>query len=292
MLPNFLYIGPDKSGSTWIYQVLKSHPDVYVPNVKDIYYFDRYYDKGRDWYESFFSSVKNQKAVGELSHDYLYSIQAAHRIKQCIPGVRLITCLRDPVERAVSCYNYCIRLGLVTGDFAEAVERYPSIVNNSFYYTPLRRYFDEFDRSQIVILWYKDMVLQPKEFAKNLFRQLGVDDNIECSVIGTRVLGAGVPRNVTVARSAKFLAQALRRMGFTELVGHLKNNRLIQQSLYKAHPNGIKPSFKSEFTEKLRNLYHSDIIQLEKLLGEDLSEWYASRAANKCIESSYDTSYQ
>ena len=40
MRPDFLYIGPDKSGSTWLYEVLRRHPEVFVPSVKDLYFFD------------------------------------------------------------------------------------------------------------------------------------------------------------------------------------------------------------------------------------------------------------
>ena len=53
--PNFLFIGPDKAGSSWLFRVLGSHPEVYLSPAKDIYYFDRYYDRGIDWYLSRFA---------------------------------------------------------------------------------------------------------------------------------------------------------------------------------------------------------------------------------------------
>ena len=45
-LPNFLYIGPDKAGSSWLHEMLIRHPDVYLTPAKDLYFFDRYYDRG------------------------------------------------------------------------------------------------------------------------------------------------------------------------------------------------------------------------------------------------------
>lgn len=276
MLPNFLYIGPDKSGSTWIYETLKRHPDIYVPKIKDIYYFDKYFYRGTKWYESFFESARNRKAIGELSHDYMYSKDAARRIKECIPNVKLVTCLRDPVDRAVSCYNYCVRLGLVTGEFEEAAKRYPTIVSNSFYFKALKNYFEYFDRSQIFVLWYKDLVAQPLEFARQLFRILEVNESVADSASGNRVLEAGAPRNVILARTAKHAAKVLRHMGFITLLGHLKSSTLVQKSLYKSYSSGVIKSPEGQTRDKLRKLYYPDILQLQELLDVKLSSWYPS----------------
>ena len=81
MKPNFLFIGPDKTGSSWLYQILRGHPECHVPELKDIYFFDRFYARGLDWYLSLFdSAAPGARAVGELSHDYLFSPAAAERI--------------------------------------------------------------------------------------------------------------------------------------------------------------------------------------------------------------------
>ena len=50
VLPNLVYIGPDKAGSTWLFGLLNRHPDVFMTPAKDLYFFDRYYDKGIEWY--------------------------------------------------------------------------------------------------------------------------------------------------------------------------------------------------------------------------------------------------
>ena len=41
--PNFLYVGAGKSGSTWIFEIFRDHPEIFVPISKDIMFFDRYY---------------------------------------------------------------------------------------------------------------------------------------------------------------------------------------------------------------------------------------------------------
>ena len=43
---DFIFLGPSKTASTWIYEAIRSHPDLFVPVTKDIYFFDKYFDKG------------------------------------------------------------------------------------------------------------------------------------------------------------------------------------------------------------------------------------------------------
>ena len=50
--PTFLYIGAPKAGSSWLYEILREHPEVFVPTAKDTQFFDYYFDKGFDWYLS------------------------------------------------------------------------------------------------------------------------------------------------------------------------------------------------------------------------------------------------
>ena len=57
LLPNFLHIGPSKSGSTWLHEVLIGHPEVYLSQAKDLYFFNRYYDRGPGWYRAQFRSA-------------------------------------------------------------------------------------------------------------------------------------------------------------------------------------------------------------------------------------------
>jgi len=54
-LPTFVFIGPGRSGSTWMYELLRSHPDVCLGRgTKETLFFEKHYDRGVDWYESFF----------------------------------------------------------------------------------------------------------------------------------------------------------------------------------------------------------------------------------------------
>src|SRR5688572_20231054 len=37
--PDFICIGPPKTGTTWLFEVLKDHPGVWLPPVKEVQYF-------------------------------------------------------------------------------------------------------------------------------------------------------------------------------------------------------------------------------------------------------------
>jgi hypothetical protein len=43
MLPNFLVIGAQKTGTTWLAKCLGEHPDILVPEVKEVCFFDRHF---------------------------------------------------------------------------------------------------------------------------------------------------------------------------------------------------------------------------------------------------------
>ena len=66
--PNFLYIGTRKAGSTWLYSVLASHPDVYMAPGKGLYFFDNNYDRGSEWYRHHFAAAGRESIVGEVMH--------------------------------------------------------------------------------------------------------------------------------------------------------------------------------------------------------------------------------
>src|SRR5262249_315268 len=144
--PNFLFIGADKSGSTWLFHVLRQHPGCFVPPAKDIYYFDRHYARGPRWYASFFEPPNAATAVGGLADDFLFSEVAAERIHRDLPGVKLIAFLRHPVERTFSEYLYLVRSGLAGGrTFREVADLHPELLDHSRYARHLPAYLDRFD---------------------------------------------------------------------------------------------------------------------------------------------------
>jgi hypothetical protein len=275
-LPNFLYIGPDKSGSSWLFHVLSRHAECYVPAAKDIYFFDRYYDRGLDWYHSFFKGAPpGAKAIGELSHDYLFSTKAASRIARDLPGVRLVSSLRNPVERTFSHYLYLVRSGLTNQSFEVALEQFPELIDNSLYAKHLAVYFRKFDRAKIKVLLFDRLQDDPCGFASELFEflEMSLTEKIPYE---DHVLPAGRPRSAALARVLKVGANVARDLGFPDIVGRIKRGPL-SQVVYQTYAPEERPVVAEATARRLACLFEADVHQLEQMLAIDLSRWRISR---------------
>ena len=268
----FLYIGPDKSGSTWLYEIFKQHPQIFVPEIKDIYFFDRYYHKGWNWYLSFFKGSEGYKAVGEISHDYMFSIEAMNRIRNNLPEAKIFTVLRNPFEKVWSHYLFLIRSGITKAPFEVVIKTHPELIEKCLYGKYLSKYIDKFDREKFKIFFYDDLKRNPKEFARSIFDYLGVDF-IETIDYNRKSLPASKPRSFYLAKAAKKTANLLRELGFLTLLGKLKRNKYIQTILYKPYNEGEKPEMKKEDFELVYDIFKTDIEILENLLNKKLDHW-------------------
>ena len=122
--PNFIYIGPNKAGSSWLHEVLVRHPQVFMSPAKDLYFFDRYYDRGLAWYLSQFTGAGPEHlVVGEVCQDYLFHPDAPERMAASLGSCRMMVTLRDPADRAFSSYLYMLRSGWEPGTFLQALDR-------------------------------------------------------------------------------------------------------------------------------------------------------------------------
>ena len=121
MVPDFLIIGAQKAGTSSLFKYLIRHGGYLRPLLKDIYYFDNNFDRGRRWYLSFFPSLAAKQErereiggpvlTGEGATYYLLHPLAPERVRATFPDVKLIVLLRDPVQRALSHYFHNRRAG-------------------------------------------------------------------------------------------------------------------------------------------------------------------------------------
>lgn len=134
--PAFLIAGAQRSGTSSLYRALSEHPNV-LPAVlqKGVHYFDLNYAQGMPWYRSHFpktaSSDRLRRTTGragvtfESSPYYLFHPLAAERIARDLPGVRVISLVRDPVERAFSAHAHELARGYESETFERALELEP-----------------------------------------------------------------------------------------------------------------------------------------------------------------------
>jgi hypothetical protein len=180
MLPNFIVIGAQKSGTTSLHRYLKSHPQVFMSEDKEPDYFaiDGNWSRGQEWYESLFADAGDAVAIGEASTAYTkHPVHqgVAERMARLIPEARLIYVVRHPVERIRSHYAHELRLARESRPLATAVLENPKYINYSRYAYQIDQYLEFFPREQLLVLTAEDLLHHRVDTMSRIFGFLGVD---------------------------------------------------------------------------------------------------------------------
>ena len=270
-LPNFLYVGPDKAGSSWLHETLIRHPDVYLTPAKDLYFYDRYFDRGMDWYAEQFRDARDEKIVGEICQDYLFHPAAAERIRSTLGDVRVMVCLRDPVERAWSSYLYMRKHGIGPATFAEALRSRPELLDHGRYATGLGRFLERFPRESVLVALFDDLVADPQVFLDGVTDFLGVARMpLSAEDLAAR-LPAARARSVHAAWLARRAADWVREHDGARLVGAVKRSSLVHQVLYQPiDRDAVRPP--QEDVMRVRTALDPEVRELERTFGLRLRE--------------------
>jgi hypothetical protein len=270
-LPNFLHIGPGKAGSTWLHETLLLHPQVYLSEAKDLYFFSRYYERGLDWYEPHFQkATSDHLVVGEVSPDYLGSRDAPERIHDTLGSqVQLMVTLRDPAQRAFSAYLYARKHGLAKATFRETLDAVPLILEEGRYATLLRRYLRCFPQDALFLSYFDDLQADPQAFLDQTTDRLGVSRQVLAPEALTPRLPASKARFPPLALIAQRGAEWARQHDGATIVGRVKRSAIVQRSLYK--PLGdAAPLLAAEDTAYIRETLEPEIVGVEQEFGVDL----------------------
>ncbi len=273
--PNFLYIGAEKAGSSWIFEILREHPEVYVPPAKDIQFFDKNYEKGIDWYLSLFQPGGGRKAIGEVSHDYFLAEQTAGLIKRYLPDVRLICCLREPVDRTMSSYLFYKTTVLNQATTFEQFAFQERTLKLSDYYYNLRPFYERFPRNNILILFFDDLKKDPARFAQRIYEFLQVNPHFQSTVLYQKILPASETRLRWLAHLAYQMGLGFRKLGLVNVVGTVKRTGTFRRLFYKELDK--KPQVSPAVKQKLQAYYAERYQLLPELIGMPLPEsWSVS----------------
>lgn len=274
-LPNFLVIGAQRAGTTLLYRLLDAHPEVFVPyRRKEVHYFDRYIDRGVQWYQEFFPErgfEQQYKAIGEVTADYIFDQQVPRRIHELLPACRLLVSLRHPVERAYSWYLYSVRSFNEKRAFAEFVSADPEPVKRGLYSEQLARYFELFPREAILTLIYEELVADPAGQLERLAAFLGLDRGWDDphALMRERVNTSGAPRFRAAFAGARRLGELLTQRDLDWPVRWAKRAG-IGKMFGTAGPG---PSLPPAARAWLETHYREEIRRLEDLLDRDLEIW-------------------
>ena len=172
-LPDFVIVGAQKGGTSFLYHLLTLHPLVEPAARKELHFFDNpeRFDNGAGWYRRCFpqSGWKDgrRSITGEATPSYLFYPPVAKRMAGVVPQARLIVLLRNPVDRTYSHYQMQVKRGTEPSTFEEAIEQqHAPYVSRSIYVDQLLRWFEFFSQEQMLILKSEDFFERPVETLK------------------------------------------------------------------------------------------------------------------------------
>ena len=181
-LPDFIIIGAPKCGSTFLFETLNTHPQIKGASLKEPQYFNLNYKRGERYYRGFFPLKKDGFFTGEASVNYFYSTEAAKRIKQDLPQVKLILLLRNPVDRAYS--HFQMNKGnLKQKDFNQLIESENAenkrfgFVEKGNYAKYLENWITLFSKDQLLILKSEALFKDPQLEMQKVLQHIGVQSH-------------------------------------------------------------------------------------------------------------------
>ncbi len=279
-LPTFIGIGAPRCGTTWLYELLKSHPQVFMPpDRKQIDYFTRFYDRGEKWYASFFDSSagRTYREYGEFTPDYFYDARCPDRIRRVASIQKLVLCLRNPCDRLLSSYNNQVTMKGYSRSFERYIQDRPDHVAQGFYARYLRGFLEYFTIDRFLILIFENTVGAPETAKAVLAGFLAIDPERFPAEAGTGKVNASFrPRARKLYGALALLTAFLRNTCGLDRFVDRYTAVARKTPFYRAFRQDRRPPV-SGMPEKTRRmlaaLYEEEIDQLEKMAGIDLLCW-------------------
>lgn len=281
-LPNVIFVGAEKSGSTLFYNILKQHKDVFAIQ-KETEFFSfiskekprEYYFNNIKQYKDLFRGSENFKIKLDVSTTYLCSPDAAKNIKNICPKAKIIICLRNPTERAYSRYwmsaksnhelvNYTPQKFIKYFFEHKTDISWSNVRERGFYFKNVKNFISTFKRDNVLVVFYDDLNIDSQYFFNNVFSFLKID---KTSIANKQVYADSLySNNKIIHKFFNLYSNLIPHNYFFNILR--KIYKYLRQIFLKKYPN--IGSFEKK---KIINFYMNDIIKLEKLLKVDLGKW-------------------
>ena len=283
MEPNFFIVGAPKSGTTNMSYYLMQHPQVFMPENLEPYYFARL-DVPQNYkreiisdekkYLSLFKNAKNCKAVGESSPVYLYCPHSALEIKNRFPNSKLIISLRNPIEIAYSEYFSLKFMGFDQNrSFDELLDsseeqltqnefHIDSLLESGFYSKHIKRFQKIFSKNQIKIIIFEEYIKNTVPTIDSILSFLGIKESITFDVAPKGAYN--VPRNFA---SQKLMNNFTFRKAAKFIIPTVTRQKIGERFLVK---ESSRPPLKQNQRKRLMQIYQDDVENLGELLGRNL----------------------
>lgn len=279
--PKFFVIGAQKCGTTWFQEMLRQHPGVFLPDVKEVNYFvkpehNRHsrQDKGWNWYQDLYSAHAG-KVTGDVTPDYIYWDYCARDIAARLPDARIIAILRHPVERAYSQYWMSRRNQTHSESFETILETNPHLIGRGKYVGQMRRFFDAFPASNVKVLFYEEFFADPVTNIRTVFEFLGLAPDFAPAGLDKRIGGTVVYRGVMGRIVYRYLSPVISHPLVLPVYRTLRYHTNLRDIFVRlfASRQGYQP-IAANTRARLLELFAPENRELEALLGRTVpAEW-------------------
>jgi hypothetical protein len=283
--PDFIVLGVPRSATTWLYYALASHPDIYLPKVKEQEFFGDYrFHLGWNWYLNHFVNRGNQAIAGDISVGYFHSSEAPAQIASLLPAetVKLIVILREPIERARSYYNYRLIRGMIPASFEDAIAIpyfRDLFVTQGHYARYLDHWYKTFDPIRLLVLLYEDIETDSASVLTKVARFLGV--SAQGFVVparnncGADIAAVQLHRMLLHAAANIDVALPGRYQKIGQILG--RTMRALDLKLFIGGHSPYRVPLAAQTEHRLQHEFAPSNDRLARMTGLDLSGWRYSR---------------
>jgi len=288
--PNLFIVGAMKCGTTAWYEYLRSHPDIFMPDLKEPGYFALDLPKWRGIeseheYSALFADSGPAGVIGEASAIYLMSNAAPHAIRNYNPAAKILIFLREQEEYLPSLHNLNrLEFAEDIGDFEAAwglsgrrsLETIPAgvepkvldYVEMGRFHEQVARYLKLFGPDQVRVFWYREWVADPRSTYLAILSFLGLEDDgrSEFPIVnrGVRFRARWLVRTLyDPPKSVRKMARLLKRATGMQ---RQTQDKLIEKTVRLFRTPGYRNEISPVLRDEIRRLYAEDNRRLNKLL--------------------------
>ena len=292
-LPDFFIVGQPKSGTTALYEMLRAHPQIFMPAGKEPWYFAEELlertpprpggtPRTLAEYEALFAGAAHEERAGEATALYLWSRTAAARIHAAAPEARIVAILREPASLLRSLHMQFVESYVETEDDlrrALALEDsrregrevprhtyWPKALmysENVRYVQQLARYEERFPPEQILVLIYDDFRNDNAATVRRVLRFLGVDDSVPIQ-----------PREANPTVEVR--SQRVHEIVHALSVGRGPVSRAVKESIKAVTPSRLR---RATLDATKRNLVYKPPAGHDERLADEIRERYRGEVA-------------
>src|SRR5579862_3091261 len=272
LLPSFFIIGPPRTGSSWLHEVLRRHTLLPSPS-KETRFFDTHFHRGMKWYLAHYQQSGAGRRMGEVAPTYFASALARERMALTVPQAKIVCVFRNPVDRIVSLYRVKRAYGWIPWSFTEAIEHDPELMESGRYASTLKLWRCSFGAENVMAAVYDDLQGDPQSFVDAVVDFIGVQRFVLADWQRGFVHDSDrmtQPRSYYRTRTATIVANWFKARRLDSAVSAFKRSRLRKLVLGGGAPF---PKLSPELLVQLQKTFQPEVEELEEMLQRDLSGW-------------------